>query len=48
MPGMVSHAMALTSWLRGVTRSSTSLAIGAIIEAPTPCSAREATNVCYE
>ncbi len=45
---MVSHAIAETSSLRGVTRSSTSRATGVIIEPPTPCRKRENTKVGRE
>jgi len=46
--GTVSHAMALTSSLRGVARSSTRRATGVIIEPPIPCRNRDSTNVGSE
>ena len=47
-PGMESHAMALTSCARGVTRTSTSRATGVIIAPPKPCSSRESTKASSE
>jgi len=40
--------MALTSWLRGVARTSTSRARGVIRAPPMPCRKREATKVSSE
>ena len=47
-PGMLSQAIASTSWLRGVMRTSTSRAIGVIIAPPMPCRNREPTKVKSE
>ena len=47
-PGMLSQAMASTSWLRGVTRTSTSRATGVISAPPKPCSSRDSTKVNSE
>ncbi len=47
-PGMLSHAMASTNWLRGVTRTSTSRATGVISAPPKPCRKRDPTKVARE
>ena len=46
--GIVSHAIAETSWLRGVERTSTSLPTGVIIAPPMPCRKRAPTNSASE
>ena len=48
MAGRVSQAMAATSWLRGVARTSTSRAMGDIIDDPMPCRNRDPTKVSSE
>ncbi len=45
---MLSHAIASTSWLRGVTRTSTSRATGVISAPPKPCNNRDSTKVSSE
>ena len=45
---MESHAIASTSWLRGVARTRTSRATGVIIAPPMPCRKRERTKVRSE
>lgn len=47
-PGIDSQAMASTSWLRGVTRTSTSRATGVIIAPPMPWRNRDRTKVSSE
>ena len=46
--GTVSQAIAETSWVRGVARTSNRRATGVIIEPPIPCRNRASTKPCSD